>query len=183
MKFLIVARQKKNVDSFRTTIARLLDQGHAVRLGLQDRDAGRDARVAEGFDSPLFSLEGAPTARGDQWRTQAPLVRRVRDWLQYLGPQYRGADKLRMRVVDRLRAELGIPDGTFGDGLVPGLAASQVERLGDTLARIEEGIPSDPLHEEFIARDRPDVVLVTPGVHFGSGQADFIKSAHAMGVP
>ncbi len=183
MKFLIVARQKKNVDSFRATIARLLEQGHTVRLGLQDRDAGRDARVAEGFDSPLFSLEGAPTTRGDDWRTQAPLVRRVRDWLQYLGPEYRGAHKLRMRVVDRLRAELGLEDQALGDGLITGLAASQAERLGDTVARIEDAIPSDPLHEEFIARDRPDVVLVTPGVHFGSGQADFIKSARAMGIP
>lgn len=183
MKFLIVARQKKNVDSFRTTIARLLEQGHAVRLGLQDRDAGRDARVAEGFDSPLFSLEGAPTARGDDWRTQAPLVRRIRDWLQYLGPEYRGAHKLRMRVVDRLRAELGVSNAAFGDGLVADLAASQVERLGETVARTEEGIPSDPLHEEFIGRVRPDVVLVTPGVHFGSAQADFIKSARAMGIP
>ena len=183
MKFLIVARQKKNVDSFRTTIARLLEQGHPVRLGLQDRDAGRDARVAEGLDSPLFSLEGAPTARGDDWRTQAPLVRRVRDWLQYLGPDYRGAHKLRMRVVDRLRAELGLEDQAFGDGLIAGLAASQAERLGETVVRIEEGIPSDPLHEEFIGRDRPDAVLVTPGVHFGSGQTDFIKSARAMGIP
>lgn len=183
MKFLIVARQKKNVDSFRNTIARLLEQGHSVRLGLQDRDAGRDARVAEGFDSPLFSLEGAPTARGDGWRTQAPLVRRVRDWLQYLGPEYRGAHKLRIRVVDRLRAELGLEDQAFGDGLIAGLPASQADRLAETVARVEDSIPSDRLHEEFIVRDRPDVVLVTPGVHFGSGQADFIKSARALGIP
>ena len=74
MKFLVVARQKKNVDTFRATIGRLLDQGHSVRLGLQDRDADRDARVTEGFDSPLFSLEGAPTARGDQWRTDRKSV-------------------------------------------------------------------------------------------------------------
>ena len=183
MKFLVVARQKKNVDTFRATIRRLLEQGHSVRLGLQDRDAGRDARVADGFDSPLFSLEGAPTARGDQWRTQAPLVRRVRDWLQYLGPEYRGADKLRMRVVERLQAELGITEPAFGDGRVRDLAASQVARLCDTLATIEDGIPSDSLHEEFISRDRPDVVLVTPGVHFGSAQADFIKSARAARIP
>lgn len=183
MKFLVVARQKKNVDTFRTAIGQLLEQGHAVRLGLQDRDAGRDARVAEGFDSPLFSLEGAPTSRGDQWRTQAALVRRVRDWVQYLGPEYRGVEKLRMRVVDRLRAELGVDEAAFGNGLLPGLATSQVVRLDETLATIEAGIPSDPLHEEFILRDRPDVVLVTPGVHFGSAQADFIKSARALRIP
>lgn len=182
MKFLIVARQKKNVDAFRTTVAALLRQGHTVRLALQDRDTGRDERVADGLDSARFVLEAAPTARGDQWRTQAPLVRRLRDWVQYLGPEYAGADKLRMRVVDRLRAELGIASPVFGDGLVPGLAISQVERLRELLVRVEAAIPSDPLHHEFICRDRPDVVLVTPGVHFGSAQADFIKSARAAGI-
>lgn len=183
MKFLIVARQKKNVDAFRTTIATLLRQGHTVRLTLQNWDAGRDDRVAEGLDFARFVLEAAPTARGDEWRIQAPLVRRLRDWVQYLGPDYSGADKLRMRVVDRLRAELGIADAVFSDGLVPGLAVSQVERLRELLARVEAVIPSDPLHHEFICRDRPDVVLVTPGVHFGSAQADFIKSARAAGIP
>ena len=182
MKFLIVARQKKNVDTFRTTIAALLRQGHTVRLALQDREAGRDDRVAEGLESARLVLEAAPTARGDQWRTQAPLVRRLRDWVQYLGPDYAGADKLRLRVIDRLRAELGIADPVFGNGLVPGLAISQVERLRELLAWIEGVIPSDPLHGEFICRDRPDVVLVTPGVHFGSAQADFIKSARAAGI-
>ena len=183
MKFLIVARQKKNVDAFRTAIAVLLRQGHTVRLALQDRDAARDERVADGLDSARLVLEAAPTARGDEWRTQAPLVRRLRDWIQYLSPDYAGTDKLRMRVVDRLRAELGIADPVFGDGLVPGLATAQVERLRDLLVRVEAVIPSDPLHHEFMCRDRPDVVLVTPGVHFGSAQADFIKSACAAGIP
>src|SRR5688572_17064555 len=99
MKFLIVARQKKNVDAFRAVITRLLEQGHAVRLAVQGRDPGDEARLADGFDSPLFSLESAPTARGDDWRTRAPLVRRVRDWAQYLAPEYAGADTLRMRLV------------------------------------------------------------------------------------
>ena len=34
----------------------------------------------------------------------------------------------------------------------------------------------------LFAGDRPDAVLVTPGVHFGSAQADFIKSARAAGI-
>ena len=183
MKFLFVASQKKNVDAFRVTIATLLRQGHSVRLALQDRDLSRDARVAEGLESPGFVLEAAPTARGDDWRTLAPLVRRLRDWVQYLDPDYAGADTLRLRVVDRLREELGMAENMFGDGLVPGLAVAQVERLRDLLARMEAAIPSDPLHRELISRDTPDVVLVTPGVHFGSAQADVIKSARAAGIP
>ena len=183
MKFLIAARQKKNVDAFRPAIIRLLEQGHSVRLAMQGRDPLEDARVSDGLSVPGFSLESAPTARGDQWRTLAPLVRRVRDWLQYLGPAYAGADTLRLRVVDRLRTELGVNADAFGDGMIAGLAGAQVQRLGDVLEWIEAAMPSDRLHEDFIRRDMPDVVLVTPGVHFGSAQADIIKSARAAGVP
>jgi FkbM family methyltransferase len=183
MKFLFVARQKKNVDAFRKTIALLLAQGHTVRLAMQDREADSDARLIDGLDPARLSLEAAPTARGDDWRTQASLVRRLRDWAQYFGRDYARADRLRHRVVERLLAELGISDASFGDGLIPGLGESQAHRLQALLARIEATIPSDPLHREFIERDRPDVVIVTPGVHFGSAQADFIKSARAAGIP
>ena len=183
MKFLIVARQKKNVDVFRGVLSRLLRQGHAVRLAVQGREPADAARLAGGLDSPLLSLESAPTARGDDWRTHAPVVRRVRDWAQYLTPEYRDADTLRMRVVDRLRAELGVEQDALGDGLLRGIVPAQVERLRDVLARTEAAIPSDPLHHEFIVRDRPDAVLVTPGIHFGAVQADIIKSARAAGIP
>jgi FkbM family methyltransferase len=66
---------------------------------------------------------------------------------------------------------------------VPGLEGAQVERLQAFAARVEAAIPSDPLHDELLSSSAPDVVLVTPGVHFGSAQADVIKSARAAGIP
>jgi FkbM family methyltransferase len=183
MTFLLIARQKKNLDTFQATIAHLLAMGHDVRVAVQEDEPGRAMRVAADATPASLSLQRAPTARSDEWRADAPLVRRLRDWLQYLGPSYAGARPLRLRVVDRLAAELGLPPTAFGEGLVPGLGAAQVERLLRLAARIESAIPSDPLHDELLASTAPDVVLVTPGVHFGSAQADFIKSARAAGIP
>ena len=183
MKFLLIARQKKNVDTFRATITRLVAQGHEVRVAVQEDDPDTAIRVSDGAVPQGLTAQSAPVARGDQWRTDAPLFRRLRDWLQYLSPEYAGAETLRLRVVDRLCAELGIPATALGDGFVPGLGGPQVERLKALMARLEAAIPSDALHEESIAESRPDVVLVTPGVHFGSAQADFIKSARAAGIP
>lgn len=183
MKFLLVAKQKKNVDSFRSTILRLLKSGHEVTLAIEERDPERDRKLLEEFASPAFGLQTPPSTRSDAWRMTAPLARRVRDWIQYLGPEYAGAHKLRQRTMDKLRIALGAHAASMGNGLIPGFGPEQVFRVKSLLARIEESIPSDPLYEEFVSRPRPDAVLVTPGIHFGSAQADFIKSARSAGIP
>ena len=183
MRFLLVAKQKKNLDSFRATIRHLLDGGHEVRLAIQERDQDRDRKLEEEFAGHAFSVQSAPAMRGDEWRMHAPLLRALRDWVHYLTPPYAGAHKLRQRAVDKLRAELGAAGASLGDGSLSGLSAGPVERLRALLERCEAAVPSDPLHQQFVSAPNPDVVLVTPGVHFGSAQADFIKSARAAGIP
>lgn len=180
MHFLFIVKQKKNVDTFEGVIASLLADGHRVTLAVQQRDPERDQRLGEQFGSDRFVLATCPDGRGDAWRSAAPLVRSARDWAQYYQEPYRHATKLHQRAADRLLKELGA-DVTSGQPLPMGPTASA--RLRAAFERIEEAVPSDPLHEEFFRRHAPDVVLVTPGLHFGSGQADFIKSARALGLP
>ena len=180
MRFLFIVKQKKNVDAFEGVIARLLDAGHDVLLGVQEVDHDRRDGLAERFSGSRFQLIACPEGRGDEWRASAPLLRTVRDWAQYLRTPYRHASKLRARAAQRLARELG-SSGIVDAGSV--LDPLQGARLQKTFELIEGAIPSDRLHEEFLARHAPDVVLVTPGVHFGSVQTDFIKSARACGIP
>jgi FkbM family methyltransferase len=179
MKFLLIAKQKKNVDTFEAVLGELLARGQDVTLAIQQRDPERDARLAERLRHERFALVPCPDVRTDGWRAAAPLVRTARDWAQYTRPAYRTASKLHRRAVERLFRELG----ASLTGEAPPLAAGAGARLRDALAHIERAIPSDALHEEFLDRHRPDVLLVTPGLHFGSGQTDYIKAARARGVP
>src|SRR5688500_425939 len=120
MRFLFIVKQKKNVDAFQDVIARLLDAGHEVRLGIQEVEHGRRDSLAERFTGAGFQLIACPEGRGDEWRASAPLVRTVRDWAQYLRLPYRHASKLRARAAHRLARELGaaeISDG--GEALDP----------------------------------------------------------------
>lgn len=191
MRFLLIVKQKKNVDAFEDVVSRLLDAGHEVRLAIQERiEHDRLDGVAARFPQAGFELVACPEGRGDEWRAAAPLVRTARDWVQYLRTPYRQAAKLRARAARRLARELGIrgPEGppprldaAPGEGWQ--LEPLQGVRLQKTFELVEAAIPSDRLHEEFIARHAPDVVLVTPGLHFGSAQTDFIKAARARGVP
>ena len=180
MRFLFIVKQKKNVDAFEGVIARLLAAGHDVLLGVQEVDHDRRDGLAERFSGTRFQLIACPEGRGDEWRASAPLLRTVRDWAQYLRPQYRHASKLRARAAQRLARELGSGGAVDVESALDPL---QGARLQKTFELIEAAIPSDRLHEEFLERHAPDVVLVTPGVHFGSVQTDVIKSARASGIP
>jgi FkbM family methyltransferase len=179
MKFLVIAKQKKNVDTFEAVLGELLALGHEVALAIQQRDPERDSRLAERLRHERFALVPCPDERTDAWRAAAPLVRTARDWAQYTRPAYRTASKLHRRAVERLFRELG----ASLSGEAPPLGAAAGTRLRDALTHIERAIPPDALHEEFLDRQRPDVVIVTPGLHFGSGQTDFIKAARGRGLP
>jgi FkbM family methyltransferase len=179
MKFLVIAKQKKNVDTFERVLAELLALGHQVTLALQQRDPERDERLADRLRHEHFALVSCPDERADGWRAAAPLVRTVRDWAQYTRPEYRTASKLHRRAVERLFRELG----TSLSGEAPPLGSAAGARLRDALAHLEGAIPVDALHDEFLARQQPDVVVVTPGLHFGTGQADYVKAARARGLP
>jgi len=179
MKFLVIAKQKKNVDTFEAVFGELLALGHEVTLAIQQRDPERDGRLAERLRHERFALVPCPDERTDAWRAAAPLVRTARDWAQYTRPAYKTASKLHRRAVERLFRELG----ASLSGEAPPLSAAAGARLRDGLAYVERAIPADALHVEFLDRQRPDVVIVTPGLHFGSGQTDFIKAARSRGLP
>jgi FkbM family methyltransferase len=181
MTFLLVCKQKKNLDTFEAFVAALLAGGHRVVLTIQERDAARDARIVEQFNHPLLTVVSCPDGRSDDWRPAAPLVRTARDWAQYVRPPYRQASKLADRAAARLARELGAASGDVARPTV--LGAGAAARVIGAFARVERAIPRDPLHDEFVRSVAPDVVLVTPGLHFGSGQADFVKSAQGLGIP
>src|SRR5688500_10351509 len=148
MRFLFIVKQKKNVDAFEGVIARLLEAGHDVLLGVQEVDHDRRDSLADRFSGAGFQLIACPEGRGDEWRASAPLVRTVRDWAQYLRPSYRHAWKLRLRAAQRLAREIGC-EGTADAG--PALDPLQGARLRKPCELIEGAIPSDRLHEEFLA--------------------------------
>src|SRR6185503_11384711 len=46
----------------------------------------------------------------------------------------------------------------------------------------DRALPRDPAIDAFVQAERPDLVLVTPLVETGSPQADYLRSARALGV-
>ncbi|MBI4888577.1 MAG: FkbM family methyltransferase [Acidobacteria bacterium] len=184
MKILLVVKQKKNIDTFRRTIACLLERGHEVTVAVQERDEQRDEKLTRDIGHERFAIVACPPARTDQWTAVAALLRSLRDCLHYLRPALRGAVKLQTRTVLKLRQEIQIPgDPEAVAAALRELPPPQVARLEALLKLAEQKLPADSLYDEFIRSHAPDVLLVSPLVHFGSAQADLVASARHVGVP
>jgi FkbM family methyltransferase len=182
MRVLFILKQTGYVRHFDTVIEALAARGHVVRVAGQDEEPLPEA---------LASLENVyrvscPKKRGDAWRDYASLLRRGADYLRYLEPAYRGATKLRARAFEKLVSTLSdrarIPEPGWSDRAL-GLTDRERERLRGLLEAVETAIPSDRAFDEFLQEQAPDVVLITPLIDLGSGQADFVKSARSLGIP
>ena len=184
MKILFVVKQKKNVDTFIATIRALVDRGHQVALAVQERTEEHDERYRDEIDSPRFSVVRAPAHRSDDWAEIAWLLRSLRDCAHYQQPALKGALKLQARSVHKLREELRIQaDNETVAAALREMPPQQIQRLEAVFELAEHRLPNDPLYDEFLRAQAPDVLLVSPLVHFGSAQADLVASANALGIP
>ncbi len=185
MKILIVLKQKKNVETFAATISALTGRGHSVALAVQEHSDTRADQYREWIEGgPRFSLVRCPAHRTDRWSDVAWLLRSLRDCVHYQQPAMRNATKLQARSVQKLREELRIDaDNDAVANALRGLPAPQIGRLEEVFTLAERQLPVDPVYESFVREQAPDVLLISPLVHFGSAQSDFVAGARAAGVP
>jgi hypothetical protein len=183
---------------FTDVVLTLADRGHQVRVAQSENDPDLPPPAAL-KDHPRISFVDAPCARGDAWASATVELRALRDYLNYLDPAFDHSPKLRRRgfqkmlkmVSGKTHRHLTIRcphcNGRMSDqqivdavragysGLMAGLASR--------LELIESAIRPDAGITDFLRRERPDVVLVTPLIWIGSRQADYVKSAQELQIP
>jgi hypothetical protein len=174
MKILFFVNKKPRLRHFEEVIRALSDRGHQVRLALPDV-----AGVLDVFtDCPNVSSVTCPKGRRDRWKRFVRYVRGLRDYVRYGEPRFRGATALRRRAYRRVH---WAPYTWLARLFLSRWTRRPMEAV---LRTIEAAIPSDAMTEKFVESERPDVVLVTPLVHFTSSyQVDFVKAAHRLGLP
>jgi FkbM family methyltransferase len=184
MKFLLVVRQQRNAGTFMPTLRLLVERGHEVVLAIQEADDDRDRRLETGVASDRFAVVAAPIARTDEWAPAAGLLRRLRDAAHYLRPEMRGAVKLQARMIEKVHQEL-LPGGMTTAFVTAArtIHADAAARVEDICRLAERSLPTSAVVDEFMATHRPDVLLLSPLVHFGSAQADLVASARRAAIP
>ena len=198
MRILFHLPRTNVLRHFDSVVLRLAGEGHSVTLATPGRstDWPLPARVQA---HPRITCRVCPAQREDEWKDAATDFRTLVDCGHYLETPFFEAEKLRNRafrtLAQTLTGERGrhltarcatcgakLVDGDFAR-LRPALGADAERRMRELAALIEQAIPSDRGYERFLRDERPDVVLVSPLVRFGSEQADWVKSARALGIP
>lgn len=187
MRILFFLNNVSKARHFDTVIQMLAEHGHTVVLAAA-RQRNRPLAlpknltltnrglIARGLPGRI-EITACPVRRIDAWQTLAPALRQARDYVRFLDPRYAQAAKLERRAA--AHAPRGWPEFLHAHPSV----ARHWRVLARALTVAERAIPSETLFDLFIAYERPDIVLVTPLVDYGSYQTDYVKSAHRLGVP
>jgi hypothetical protein len=167
------------VTPFTRTLGLLAERGHRVHVvfkRVKTAESTRDLRqLADQF--PAITFGHVPGGRPSEWDAFARKLRATIDYLRYLEPRYRDADKLRARAERNAPAagrRLAAVARTLGR---PGVGAA----VG-TLRRLERCLPPPPAPVRHFAAHDYDLLLITPLIELGSSQSDWLRAARRTGV-
>ena len=183
MRILFVVSRLAHVRHFDRAVRLLADRGHDICLASQDDDVEVWGVLA---GHSRITAVAAPRNRGDDWSAAATMIRRTRDYIRYLHPRYASANLLRSRAFEKMVGSVSDGAETLGaewSELLLRVPKPEQKRVDALLAKIETAIPCDPNIHEFLEEKRPDAIVVSPMVGIGFTQADFVKSARALGIP
>jgi hypothetical protein len=183
VRILFVLNRMAHVRHFDRAVRILADRGHDICLASQDDELALPGLLAK---HPRITSTAAARNRGDDWTAAATMLRRTRDYIRYLHPRYASARLLRHRAFEKMVGSVSDRAETLGaewSELLLRMPKPEQKRIDALLAKLETAIPCDPDIEAFVAAQRPDAIVLSPMVGVGFTQADFVKSARALGIP
>lgn len=160
-----------------STMRALADRGHEVSVAVNWLRERKHARL-EGIDDDRIRVVGVIPKRMDLWTPMARAVRGTFDFVRYLQPRLAGAPALRARMKRKV-----LPSWLHALDDIQSLDDRTLERVYRWLRRFETAIPISRRLKQFLAAQRPDVVIVSPLVDAASDQVDLVRTAQSMGVP
>ena len=179
MKILFCLRSTVYVRNFESTLRTLAEHGHDVHIVADRHWADSDDLVRRLCDGhPSIRYSEPPIVPFNAWSFFGSELRAGIDYLRYLGPEFEGAAKL------RVRAERNAP--AFVPSMLkrPGMNTPPGRRLlARMLGILDRAVPHHPDIEQFVRACAPDILLVTPLVEPGSPQSEYVRAARALGIP
>jgi len=181
MRILFEMHHPGFLRNFEGPVRRLADRGHELILAFERPGArlGEDKLVADlRAKYPKIATRDLGKEPKTAWRHVANGVRSTGDYLRYMDPRYAAASALRERAAKRAPAWARwlckLRYWRTESGLAKAMAVFRAA---------EAALPVSPEIAALLDETKPDLVLVTPLVGLGSGQADVVKAARARGIP
>jgi hypothetical protein len=178
MKILLVL-EHSGVGPLVPALRLLHERGHTIQVASRRVKTGQSHQELQALadECARITYGQLPSRGGTGWTTLTRNLRLGIDYLRYLEPRYRDANKL------RARAEQHAPISVRRLGRVVAPAGpAGVIALRRFLQLVERSLVPPRRFERFLAEERPDLVLVTPLVDLGSRQADWLRAAKRLGI-
>jgi len=167
--------------NFEPALRELAARGHDIHLLAERKDSVGGTRTIDNLvaahpDRITFSY--APGRKEDFWQALAIQVRLCLDYWRYLDARYDESPSLRARAARQAPA--------FASRLprMPVVGSRVAMRAWDRLFRaIERTMPPGETATRVLAEQRPDLLLMTPLLYFGSQQVEYVRAAKAAAIP
>ncbi len=159
----------------------LAQRGHAIHLLADRRDTLGGMTTVERLttDFPsVFTFGYSPSPKGSRWHSLSLSLRLALDYWRYLDPRYDAAPALRARAA-RQAPHIAVHLGKWW----PLRSRGRLVGLASLTRFLERSVPVSATAEAIISEHRPDVMMLTPLLYFGSQQVDYVRAGQRQGVP
>jgi hypothetical protein len=181
MRILFSVNNFGFLRNFEPALRELAARGHDIHLLAERKDSVGGTRTIDNLvrshpDRITFSY--APGRKEEPWQSLAVQVRLCLDYWRYLDSRYDESPSLRARAARQAPA--------FASRLpqLPIVGSRPAMRGWDRLFRaIERTMPPGDTATLVLAEHRPDLLLMTPLLYFGSQQVEYVRAAKAVGIP
>ena len=179
MKVVFSALHFASFRNFESVVHGLAQRGHQVHLMADETERFGGQALAERLAAqyPNVSWGWTPSPAQEPWFAFAQKVRLALDYVRYLDRRYADAPKLRLRNVERAPRIVRWLTSGLGSLLVGHRAVAR------TLKWLERTMPRSDAIEQYLAEQRPDVVLLASLTFSRSLQIEQLKAAKVLGVP
>ena len=180
MRLLFSVNNFGFLRNFEPALRLLAARGHHLHLVAERKDSVGGMRTIENLtrehpDRVTFGY--APSRKDEFWQPLAVQLRLTLDYWRYLDPRYDHSPSLRARAA-RQAPPLAVRLASWP--LFGSAAAMRLwRRLGHAL---ERALPPGATAERFLREQRPDLLLLTPLLYFGSQQVEYVRAARALGI-
>lgn len=182
MDILFFMRHAGYVRNFDSTIRKLSDNGHRVRVVFDQVDRKMSPAKAEAYiasmseDHPNLSFQYFPRRKRQFSRLLGIYARSAMDYARYFDPRFAEAVKLRRRAAKHVPIGLWL--------LIRPFCRSETTRrmLLGVFKTVERSLPVHGRLIGFLREHNPHLVLVTPLLGLGSDMADYPKAARRLGL-
>ena len=183
MRILFAISHLGFLRNFESTLALLAERGHRVHVVTDRRSEGSitdGTPIAERLGARFpetFTWETVPPDKRDPWFAVSSGVRESLNYWRYLAPAFADAPDLRARGRKQAPASM-----VWLSGLPLLRSQGSLRAMTAVFRSLERAIPVRPEIEALFDRYKPDLLLVTPLLYFGSRQVDYVRGARRRGI-